>query len=109
MTDLHQNGLRRCCPDEGLGKFVVLSNVLIDGGDQFGNASEGTATDTLVRQFSKQTLHQIEPGRTGRCEMEMESRMSFQPAFDAGVLVRSVMIDDDMPLWVARDPKLHQA
>ena len=89
--------------------IVVLTNVLVDGSDEFWNASEGTATDTLVGQFSKPTLHQIEPGRTGRCEMEMESRMSFQPAFDAGVLMRPVIVDDDMYLLVGRDPKLNQA
>jgi hypothetical protein len=41
MTDLFQNGLRRCCPDEGLGIFIVLTNVLVDGSDEFWNASEG--------------------------------------------------------------------
>jgi hypothetical protein len=94
-------------PEEGFGAFISLVDILVDSGNEFRDAAEGAATEAFIRQFSEPTLHPIEPGRTGR--REMETGMPFQPALDTRVLVGSVIVDDYMQPLVTRHLPIKQA
>ena len=75
-------------PDEGLGVSVVLSDVSFNGLDQFGDISKATASDLFLRDVSKEALDHVEPGSTGRSEMNVEAGMLLQPGLHRGMLVR---------------------
>ena len=76
-------------PDEGLGVPVVLGEVAMDGDLQVGNALEDTAADALAGDLGEEALDEIEPGRRGWSEVQVEP--SAIPSFltgkpDAGTL-----------------------
>ena len=84
----------RRSPDERFRALIVFRDVLSDGRDELWDASEGATAEALVGQFAEPSLHQIEPRGAGGREMEMKSRVFFQPASDARVLVGSVIVHD---------------
>jgi hypothetical protein len=51
----------RLCPDKGIGMSVVVRNVVVDGGGEFGHTFEDTATNTLGGYFSEPTFNEVEP------------------------------------------------
>ena len=57
-------------PDERLWIFVVRGDVLVDGCLQLGHAGEYAAPNTLVRDVAEEAFNHIEPGRTGRREVQ---------------------------------------
>ena len=65
----------------------MLSNVSFDGLDQFSNTAKATAADLLLGQVSKEALDHVEPGSTGRSEMNMEPFVVFQPGLHVGMFV----------------------
>src|SRR6266446_9892255 len=101
MTDLLQNLLYAGRPDKRLGSIVVSGDELLDGCDQIGNTREDSATDALVGQFTKPAFDEVEPGRRGRGEVQVEARMLGQPGLDLRMLVRPVVVEDhvDVQLW----------
>ncbi len=44
----------------------------------------------------------IEPGCRGWCDVEMDARMSFERGADLGMLVRGVVVNDEMQVPVGR-------
>jgi hypothetical protein len=74
--------------------------VLLDGnhdrGDEFFNAVKHASADALVGEISKETFHDVEPGSAGRCEVHVEARMALQPALHSGVLVRRVVVSNEV-------------
>ena len=75
-------------PDEGLGVGVVLSDVSLNGLDQLANIGKATASDLLLSDVSKEALDHVEPGSTGRSEVNIEPWMARQPRLHSRVLVR---------------------
>ena len=75
-------------PNEGLGVDVVLSDIVFDGLNQFGDISKATASDLLLSYVSKEALDHVEPGSAGRSEMNMEAGMSLQPSLDRRMFMR---------------------
>src|SRR5467141_2642551 len=67
-------------PNERLGVGVVLRDVSFNGLDQLFDISEATASDLFLSDVSKEALDHVEPGSTGRSEMNMEAGMSLQPS-----------------------------
>src|SRR5712672_3009367 len=65
-------------PNERLGVGVVLSDISLNGLDQLGDVSKATASNLFLRDVSKEALDHVEPGSTGRSEMniEIESQIS---------------------------------
>src|SRR3712207_8539494 len=47
-----------------------------------GDALEGAAPDALAGDLGEEPLDQVEPGRRGRREMQVEARMLRQPRLD---------------------------
>jgi len=51
-----QDVARALGPDEWLGFFVVMSDVLVDGFDQLGHAGEHASAQTLSRDVAEDGL-----------------------------------------------------
>ena len=75
-------------PNERLGVGVVLSDIDFDGLDQFGDISKATASDLFLSYVSKEAFDHVEPGSTGRSEMNMEAGMLLQSGLHRGMFVR---------------------
>ena len=71
---------------------VVQCDVFLDGCDQIGNTVEDAALKTICRDAAKEALDHVEPGRGGRREMHVETRMLFQPSLHFRMLVRGVVV-----------------
>jgi hypothetical protein len=79
------------CPDKGLGMGVVVRNVVVDGGGEFGHTFEDTATNTLGGYFSEPTLYKIEPRRRCRNKMEVKAGVPDKPSLDPWMLVGRII------------------
>jgi len=55
------DGLHCCGPDERFRVLVPDGHVFVDGIDKILEADENTAADALAVEFSKPTLHEVEP------------------------------------------------
>ena len=58
-------------PDKRLGIFVVVSNISIDGGDQFGYAGKHAATQAILGEAAEEPLDHVEPRGRGGGEMHV--------------------------------------
>jgi hypothetical protein len=83
-------------PDEGLGLAVVLFDVSEDGLLKVFDAGEHAATELILGEVAEETLDHIEPTAGGRREMEMESLVASGPCQHVGVLVRGVVVYDEV-------------
>src|SRR5215471_18711261 len=79
FVDLSDDLIDGCDPLNGLRLPVVVPNVLFDGLDQLSNAPERATTDALARDFDKPALNLVEPGRTGRSEVNLIPWPGHQP------------------------------
>ena len=61
----------------------------------------------FVGDEREEALDLIEPGRTGRCEMDMPARPFGEPVADQRGLVRGVVVHDEMDLETAWDGGLN--
>ena len=78
--------------------MVVDIDKVLDGRLQLSDVLEAPATNTLVRYLAEPTLYKIQPGRTCRNEMNVESSVAFQPSVDLVVFVCAVVVDDHVYL-----------
>ena len=85
-------------PGEGFGVVVGFGEVSIDGGLEIDDAGEDAALQSLPGQFGEEALDGIEPGRRGRDDVEMEPGVPFEPGQHLGMLVRGVVVDDQVEL-----------
>ena len=56
--------------------------------------------EPVLREVSKESLNHVEPGSTGRSEVNFEPRMALQPRLHSRVLVRRVVVHDQMQLFL---------
>ena len=77
---------------------IGILNIAIDFLDQFFHAAKRPTTNSLLGNAVEPDLHLIEPRGIGRSEVHMESRLSGEPAFDARMFVRGVVVHDDVHL-----------
>ena len=64
---------------------------------------ESYRADDLAGNFAKEAFHQIEPGGRGGNEMDVETGMTLKPSGDFGVLVRGIVVANDVKLQVGGD------
>lgn len=76
--------------------MVVIGDVLVDRGNQFWNATESAAPNALVSDLAEPTLDPIQPGTRSWGEMQVKSRVTAQPGFDARMFMSAVIINDQM-------------
>src|ERR1700676_4170104 len=88
-------------PDERFRLLVPGSEELIDCLLQVSDAVEGTPANSLAGQFAEPSLDQIQPAGTGRHEMANKAGMAFQPGLHVGMLVRAVVVHDEMQRHLA--------
>jgi hypothetical protein len=65
---------------------------------EIDDALEDAALEPLFGQFGEEPLDRIEPRCRGRSEVKMEPGMPFEPGTHLGVLVRGVIVDDQVEL-----------
>ena len=88
--------------DKRLGLLIVLGQVVLDGGAEFAHARKHSAANRFVGEVAKESRHPVQPRRGGGRAREVESLLALQPAFHCGVLVRGVVVHDQMNLFVLR-------
>ena len=69
---------------------------------QIDDAFEDAALEALPGQLGEEPLDRVEPGGRGRGEMEMEPLVPPQPSLNFGMLVRGVIVDDQMEFLPGR-------
>jgi len=74
----------------------VLPKVVVDGGFQIVDAGVTAPADALCRDLGKEAFDQVEPGRAGRREVQLEARVLRQPGLDLGRLVGGVVVEHEM-------------
>ena len=55
-----------------------------------------TATNPFTSNFSEPSFNQVQPGGTGRGKMKVKMRMFAQPLFDIGMIMRTIVIQDQV-------------
>ena len=93
-------------PDERLRVLVVDVEVAEDGRLELGGAAMRAAADLLLGEEREEGLDEVDPGRSGRREVEMVARVFGQPAMDQRRLVRADVVEDDVDLETGRHARL---
>ncbi len=75
---------------------VVMRELHVNRGDEFTGACETVATDDTFIELAKKALDQIEPRGTLRREVNVNARAIFMPRADRGMVVRGVVVEDQM-------------
>jgi len=92
-----------CCPYEGLWGQVCFGEESVDGLLEIGDGSEDAALQTLFGQLGKVPFHGIEPGTRCRREVEDEALVPVEPGAHLGMLVRCVVVENDMDDFSGRN------
>src|SRR2546427_13309980 len=87
-------------PNERFRLGVVRVDVIADGLFEGGDAWERAAADSLGDDLAEEPFHQIQPGAAGGDEVHVESRMTRQPTHHPRMLVRGVIVYDQMQVQV---------
>src|SRR5262249_43475689 len=88
----------RLGPAERLGVLVPRCEPACDRARQRAHAVEAAGPDGLTGNQGEPAFHQVEPGRPSGCEVRMETRMSGEPLLHRRVLVRPVVVADQVNL-----------
>src|ERR1700674_6037730 len=86
---------------KGWGIVVPSLEKRRDGRLQVGYADEYAAADGLVVQVAEPSLHKIHPTGTGGDEVRHKPGMAFQPRLYFRVLVRPIIVHDQMQRDIA--------
>jgi hypothetical protein len=97
-----QDLIRGLDPDEGTRILVAAVQPSSDRLLQCLSGAMGAAPDPLLGQFREPALDQVQPGRVGGREVEVEARMPDQPAADGRSLVRGVVVQDEVDVELGR-------
>lgn len=100
--DFGQNERDRCGPYEDVRVLIVTVQIVFDGGDQLPYVPKTAAAEAFVGEVPKPALHQLQPGTRRRNEVQMEPGMPPQPGLHARVLVRPVIVHDEMQIEFGR-------
>lgn len=87
-------------PDEGFRRRIVVCDVLFNGLNQVRHTPEHPAADSFGGQFTEEPFDQVEPRAARRREMHMKPRMALEPPLHLGVLMRRIIIGDEMQGFV---------
>ena len=73
-----------------------MIEVLLGRCFELGDARKDATANAILCDAAKEALDLVEPGCGGRGEVHMEARMPFEPRLDHVVLVRGVVVGDQM-------------
>ncbi len=97
-----QDLVDRLRPHEGLGSGIAEGNVGKDRGFERRRAPMRPALDLFVGEQGEPAFDEIEPGTTGRREVEMEPALAGQPAVNHRRLVGAVVIENQVHAQIGR-------
>ncbi len=80
----------------------MVFQIFRDGILEFRDALECAASDTLSGDLGEEALDHVEPGRRGRCEVQMEARMFLEPTLHGRGLMGGIVIDNQMQIETGR-------
>ena len=80
--DLCEDFFGRFGPDEGLGVCIVVFEVVVNGGFEFGDRGEDTAPDALLSDQAEEALDLIEPGSRGGGEVQVKAGVFGRPCLN---------------------------
>ena len=80
----------------------MLVDVLLNRLLQLGDAAERTAFQPLLREVAESAFDQVQLRTAGGREVQMEPGMSRQPRQDFRMLVRGVVVGDEMQVQLRR-------
>ena len=83
-------------PDEGLRLCVVLQQIVVDRVLEVIDAGVAAAANALGGDLGEEALDEVQPGRAGGCEMQLEAGMLFQPGLHLGRFVGGVVVENQM-------------
>lgn len=89
-------------PDKRRRTGIVSFQVSGDGFDQLGEAAKDSATQPPGGQVTKEALDHVEPRGARRGEVQMKAWMLGKPRLDLGMLVRGIVIQDQMQVAIRR-------
>src|SRR6185312_5769620 len=92
LLDLAKDEVRILGPDERSRVGIVTAQELLDGPFQFLHTSERSPPDAPLRDLGEETLHLVQPRRTGWREMRDELGVLGKPCSYPEVLVRAVVV-----------------
>jgi len=78
----------------GFGRALCTTIYSLMTAFKFGHAGENATTNAFDCDVAKEPFEHVEPGRAGRCEMDMKAWVLGQPSLDLWVLVGCVVIHD---------------
>ena len=97
------------CPGESFRIRIMMVDIVHDRFHQLWNTGERSPADTFIGQVPEPSFDQIQPRTAGRNEVHMEARMTLEPLLDLGVLVRCVVVGDEMDIELLGDGRLDVA
>ncbi len=89
-------------PLERFAILVVGSDEVVDSGDELLDTAKRAAPNGFVGNQCKEALNLIEPGAVRGDEVHVPVRPVCQPVFDTSMLVRGVIVNDDMNVEFGR-------
>ena len=87
-------------PAVRLRLVIAGRHVRRDGSRQLRHATEASGPDALLRDVGEETLHEVHPGTRGGGEMHVEPGAPLQPCLHLGLLVRGVIVCNQMDIQV---------
>ena len=81
---------------------VVVFEVVVNGGFEFGDGGEDTATNALLSDQTEEALDLIEPRGRGGGEVQVKAGVLGQPGLNVGVLVGGVVVEDQVEIKCLR-------
>src|SRR5262245_734458 len=90
-------------PHEGLRRFVVHGQIVVDRVPEVARAAMDAAPQLLLGEQHEPALNQIDPGGTLRREMQMIAGTLRKPSLNQGRLVGRVVVDNQMDVQVLGD------
>src|SRR5579862_2017543 len=100
---LLKDGIRCSNPGERSGLSIVVPNEILDLSHELFHAAEGTAADGLLGDDVEPDLDLVEPGSIRRRVVHLKPWVRRQPAKHAGMLMRRVVIHDQVHGESGRD------
>lgn len=73
-------------------------NVLLNDTNQRRDIVKAPPADLFLCQIAEPPLHHVQPGAGCRCEMQIEAWMPTEPGLDARMLMRTVIVYDEVEL-----------
>ena len=118
MFLLHGSQARSICienavwvgrPAVGLRVEVMMIKEAENVCHQRSDAAKAARADDFAGNLAKEALDQVEPGRGGWGQVQMEAGMTLEPGDDLGMFVSGVVVADDMNIQLGGDLALDLA